>query len=128
MDEWMAQNGPEAESSYQANFSTVEANNEVAALNATDTEAGIKEDSAEAPVQNRDTELARAAQQLVDSVSDNETDKFKNSKFLEFMRRLAAHELTVRDNELVETPQASSETHPGDSSVSITQTQSRSDS
>ncbi|KAI1501404.1 hypothetical protein F5X99DRAFT_383108 [Biscogniauxia marginata] len=50
-----------------------------------------------------DTELARAAQQLVDSVSDNDSEKFKNSSFLQMMRRIAAEEVTVRGNELVET-------------------------
>ncbi|KAI0601977.1 hypothetical protein F4775DRAFT_537804 [Biscogniauxia sp. FL1348] len=53
-----------------------------------------------------DTELARAAQQLVDSVSDNDSEKFRNSSFLQMMRRIAAEEVTVRGNELVETPRA----------------------
>jgi len=122
----MAQNGPQAETSYQVNLATLENDNVAAALDAASAETSLKENTAEVPVENTDTELARAAQQLVDSVSDNETDKFKNSKFLEFMRRLAAHELTVRDNELVETPQALGEIHPADSSVSIMSTQSRS--
>ncbi|KAI1493926.1 hypothetical protein F5X96DRAFT_101311 [Biscogniauxia mediterranea] len=55
-----------------------------------------------------DTELARAAQQLVDSVSDNDSEKFRNSSFLQMMRRIAAEEVTVRGNELVETPRAGS--------------------
>ncbi|KAI5922897.1 hypothetical protein F4810DRAFT_671933 [Camillea tinctor] len=55
-----------------------------------------------------DTELARAAQQLVDSVSDNDSEKFRNSSFLQMMRRIAAEEVTVRGNELVETSRAGS--------------------
>ncbi|KAI1814054.1 hypothetical protein GGS20DRAFT_550364 [Poronia punctata] len=94
MDEWMAQNGPQSELLNQEGAQT---------LDEADT---TQENETEAPIANSDTELARAAQQLVDSVSDNDSDKFKNSKFLEFMRRLASQELTVRDNELVPAPQA----------------------
>ncbi|KAI0025973.1 hypothetical protein F4780DRAFT_1059 [Xylariomycetidae sp. FL0641] len=54
-----------------------------------------------------DTELARAAQTLVDSVSDNETQKFRDSEFLKMMRRIAAGEMTVRDNDLVGSVEAS---------------------
>ncbi|CAJ2507531.1 Uu.00g087170.m01.CDS01 [Anthostomella pinea] len=52
---------------------------------------------------NPNTALAHAAQQLVDSVSNNEREKFKNSSFLHVMRRIASQEFAVQDNNLVET-------------------------
>ncbi|KAI8964556.1 hypothetical protein F5Y11DRAFT_88520 [Daldinia sp. FL1419] len=62
----------------------------------------------EEPVQSRgneDSELAAAAQQILDSVSGNTSDKFKNSSFIQMMQKIAAQELVVRDNNLVESPQ-----------------------
>jgi hypothetical protein len=67
-----------------------------------------KED--ETAAKDADTELARAAQQLVDSVADNESDKFRNSAFLALMRRIASQQLTVQGNDLVEAPQPTAET------------------
>ncbi|KAI1649269.1 uncharacterized protein F4817DRAFT_32188 [Daldinia loculata] len=52
-----------------------------------------------------DSELAMAAQQILDSVSGNKSDKFKNSGFIQMMQKIAAQELVVRDNNLVEFPQ-----------------------
>ncbi|KAI0483676.1 hypothetical protein F4859DRAFT_473769 [Xylaria cf. heliscus] len=54
----------------------------------------------------QETELARAAQQLVDLLADNDTEKFKNSEFLSLMRRIASRQLTVQGNDLVETSQS----------------------
>ncbi|KAF3068439.1 hypothetical protein GL218_08358 [Daldinia childiae] len=62
----------------------------------------------EDPVQSQgkeDSELAMAAQQILDSVSGNKSDKFKNSGFIQMMQRIAAQELVVRDNNLVESLQ-----------------------
>ncbi|CAJ2505379.1 Uu.00g127730.m01.CDS01 [Anthostomella pinea] len=70
-------------------------------------------DLTEAPkMGNSDTALAHAAQQLVDSVSDNESEKFKNSAFLRVMRRIASQELAVQDNDLVETASAGGSQKP----------------
>ncbi|KAI0113398.1 hypothetical protein F4814DRAFT_345953 [Daldinia grandis] len=49
-----------------------------------------------------DSELAMAAQQILDSVSGDKSDKFKNSGFIQMMQKIAAQELVVRDNNLVE--------------------------
>ncbi|KAH8666713.1 hypothetical protein BX600DRAFT_511617 [Xylariales sp. PMI_506] len=60
------------------------------------------------PVQGQDkndTELARVAQQLVDSVSNDTSEKFKNSNFLEMMRRIAGGQVVVEGNNLVDTTQ-----------------------
>lgn len=107
MDEWMLQNGPEAEASAQ-NQNLDQHNDHVLGglesfpspeLTATEV---TKDDPVEA--QETNTELARAAQLLVDSVADNDSDKFKNSAFLALMRRIATHQLTVQGNEFVEAP------------------------
>ncbi|KAI1769409.1 hypothetical protein GGR53DRAFT_474209 [Hypoxylon sp. FL1150] len=53
-----------------------------------------------------DSELAQAAQQILDSVASNESAKFRESAFMQMMRRIAAQDLVVRDNALVDAPQA----------------------
>ncbi|KAI1772285.1 hypothetical protein F4818DRAFT_181360 [Hypoxylon cercidicola] len=54
-----------------------------------------------------DSELAMAAQQILDSVSNNESAKFRESSFMQMMRKIAAQNLVVRDNALVDAPGAS---------------------
>lgn len=58
------------------------------------------------------TDLARAAQQLVDAVSDNQSEKFRNSSFVEMMRRIAAQEVVIQGNNLVDASQADQDGHP----------------
>ncbi|KAI1387248.1 uncharacterized protein F4822DRAFT_277318 [Hypoxylon trugodes] len=53
-----------------------------------------------------DSELAVAAQQILNAVADNDSDKFKNSGFLRMMERIAAQDLVVRNNALVEVEDA----------------------
>ncbi|KAI1098236.1 hypothetical protein F4804DRAFT_132984 [Jackrogersella minutella] len=62
----------------------------------------VAEEAVEEPKQTDDQELAVAAQQILESVSDNESEKFRKSEFLDLMRRIAAMDLVVRDNALVE--------------------------
>ncbi|ORY61231.1 uncharacterized protein BCR38DRAFT_29979 [Pseudomassariella vexata] len=50
----------------------------------------------------RDSELAAVAGQLLANVEDNTSEKFKNSKFLELMRRLQSQEVVAHDNDFVE--------------------------
>ena len=45
--------------------------------------------------------LARTAGQLLDSVKDNQSDKFQNSQFLQLMRQLRDHEVTVKGDKIV---------------------------
>jgi hypothetical protein len=47
-------------------------------------------------------ELVRAATDILASVSDNTSTKFKQSTFLDLMRRIRDHEVTVVDNSLVD--------------------------
>ncbi|KAK8116140.1 hypothetical protein PG984_012642 [Apiospora sp. TS-2023a] len=72
-------------------------------------QAGAQESKAE-PIQSpqSETELARVAQQLVDSVASDESEKFRNSSFLSLMRRIAAKEVVIQDSNLVEAPTSDS--------------------
>ncbi|KAI1112232.1 hypothetical protein F5Y14DRAFT_276348 [Nemania sp. NC0429] len=107
MNEWMTQNGPEVEARTQDELSGQDSNSLAAALAAAEAESTAREASKEDSAEDREqeTELARAAQQLVDSVADNDSEKFKNSEFLALMRRIASQQLTVQGNDLVEKPQ-----------------------
>ncbi|KAI3333861.1 hypothetical protein F4824DRAFT_469920 [Ustulina deusta] len=102
MHAWMLQNGPGTEMSDQNELSAQEGDNLTASPNATSAEPTAYDTPEKDPAGNRD-ELARAAQQLVDSLADNTSEKFKNSDFLALMRRIASQELTVQGNDLVET-------------------------
>ncbi|KAK7976045.1 ABC transporter [Apiospora arundinis] len=64
-----------------------------------------------------ETELARVAQQLVDSVASDESEKFRNSSFLSLMRRIAAKEVVIQDSNLVEASTADSSSAPAGSSI-----------
>ncbi|KAI0169072.1 hypothetical protein GGR52DRAFT_506664 [Hypoxylon sp. FL1284] len=57
----------------------------------------------------QDTDLAVAAQQILNSVYDNESIKFKESSFLKMMRKIAAQDLVVRNNALVDASGASAD-------------------
>ncbi|KAI0896803.1 hypothetical protein F4806DRAFT_465922 [Annulohypoxylon nitens] len=52
-------------------------------------------------VRDEDSKLAIAAQEIINSVSDERSDKFQQSEFLSLMRRIASMDLVVRDNALV---------------------------
>ncbi|KAI1131085.1 hypothetical protein F5Y10DRAFT_234225 [Nemania abortiva] len=107
MNEWMLHNAPESEMSGQDELNAQTGVDLSASLDAASAEPAAQEAPKEdtADDQNQDTELARAAQQLVDSVADNDSEKFKNSEFLALMRRIASQQLTVQGNDLVERPQ-----------------------
>lgn len=48
------------------------------------------------------TELAQVARQVVQAVSDDQSEKFRSSNFFEMMRRIAAGEVVLKDNNLVD--------------------------
>ncbi|KAI1259462.1 hypothetical protein F5Y18DRAFT_297646 [Xylariaceae sp. FL1019] len=105
MNDWMAQNAPatdtKAESTDQAQVhGTLAMGLDAASVEPVGQET-TENDRSGSPEAN--TELSRAAQQLVESVADNESDKFKNSEFLALMRRIASQQLTVQGNDFVET-------------------------
>ncbi|KAK8097895.1 peroxin 20 [Apiospora kogelbergensis] len=66
---------------------------------------------------HNETELARVAQQLVDSVASDESEKFRNSSFLSLMRRIAAKEVVIQDSNLVEASTAEPSNAPAGSSI-----------
>ncbi|KAI0540244.1 hypothetical protein GGR58DRAFT_154999 [Xylaria digitata] len=118
MDEWMLQNGPGAETSEQSEINAQDGDNLKASPYVTSTESTEHDTPEEHSAEDRD-ELARAAAQLVESLAENETEKFKNSDFLALMRRIASQELTVQGNDLVET-QPSTDNPPGSHMTSST--------
>ncbi|KAI1457014.1 hypothetical protein F4805DRAFT_429984 [Annulohypoxylon moriforme] len=50
---------------------------------------------------SEDTKLAIAAQEIINSVSEDNSAKFQQSEFISLMRKIASMNLVVRDNELV---------------------------
>jgi hypothetical protein len=50
-----------------------------------------------------DDALAKTAQELLEKVEHNNTDKFRNSQFLSLMRKLRDREMKVEGNDMVET-------------------------
>ncbi|XXG96126.1 hypothetical protein Hte_002405 [Hypoxylon texense] len=61
-----------------------------------------------------DSELVKAAQQILDAVSNNDSTKFQESSFIQMMRKIAAKDLVVRDNALVDASEASTtDAEPG---------------
>lgn len=52
---------------------------------------------------NDDDALAATAQELLEKVENNQTDKFRNSQFLGLMRRLRDREVKVEGDKMVET-------------------------
>ncbi|TGJ80126.1 hypothetical protein E0Z10_g8641 [Xylaria hypoxylon] len=111
MNEWMVQNGPGAEMSGQSDVNAQD-DNLTANPNLASTEPTVHDMPEKDSAENRD-ELSRAAAQLVDSLADNDSEKFKNSDFLALMRRIASQELTVQGNDLVETQQPTTDTPSG---------------
>ena len=53
--------------------------------------------------QQDDDALAMTAQELLEKVEHNQTDKFRNSQFLNLMRKLRDREMRVEGNDMVET-------------------------
>ncbi|KAL7622355.1 hypothetical protein AAE478_007859 [Parahypoxylon ruwenzoriense] len=130
MRAWMSVNGPSAEAQANAQFTadsldlegpapltdTHEFDEEALEPGPLEHEAALpaKESSAstteQAEVQRlEDLELALAAQNVLDSVADNETTKFKESSFVKMMRDIASQKIVVRDNNLVDSPSSGAE-------------------
>ncbi|KXJ96756.1 hypothetical protein Micbo1qcDRAFT_155388 [Microdochium bolleyi] len=120
MSQWMAANaGPEEEvaamSSLNDSLEQVEAHQLSAEQSVLSPETLPQEfveeavaatevtETATGPAQNHDNgELAAAARQVVQSVSNETNDKFAKSDFFAFMRRLGNEEIVLRGTEFVE--------------------------
>ncbi|KAI0887840.1 uncharacterized protein GGS22DRAFT_154441 [Annulohypoxylon maeteangense] len=60
---------------------------------------------------SEDSKLAIAAQEIINSVSEDQSDKFQQSEFLSLMRRIASKDLVVRDNALVDASTLATNSH-----------------
>ncbi|KAF2171238.1 hypothetical protein M409DRAFT_18354 [Zasmidium cellare ATCC 36951] len=67
-----------------------------------------EEEQAQERPQEDDDALAATAQELLEKVEHNQSDKFKNSQFLDLMRKLRDREVRVEGDKMVETANASS--------------------
>ncbi len=91
-DEWMAEHGPGATSTAAAPPTAAE----MAVI-----DANLEEIAREQDKRRSDEELARAAVDIVNSVAGNNSDKFKNSRFFELMRRIGNREVVVEGDGFV---------------------------
>jgi hypothetical protein len=119
LDNWMAVHGTTAEGAQQRpveptaeEWQEINANLEQmadaadAARVAGDAALQLQEEQEAVITENNkiktEQELVRAATDILTSVSDNTSTKFKQSTFLELMRRIRDHEVTVVNNSLVD--------------------------
>ncbi|EGO54429.1 hypothetical protein NEUTE1DRAFT_131960 [Neurospora tetrasperma FGSC 2508] len=100
--EWMAQHGPSAENNTKVGPPTDE---EMATIDA-DLENLAEEmeakEEAEARRREGNEELAKAANAILTSVADNQSEKFQKSTFLDLMRRIGNREVEVDGDKLVD--------------------------
>ncbi|KAK3692656.1 hypothetical protein B0T22DRAFT_21483 [Podospora appendiculata] len=114
-DSWMAQHGPRTEARIAQpptaeEMVAIDANLEELAQELEERRAAgdpavlpTKGPEAEARRRKReDDDLARAAVDILSSVSDNQSEKFKNSNFLQLMRRIGNREIVVEGTDLVD--------------------------
>lgn len=69
-----------------------------------------RQEDQQRPTQDDDA-LAATAQELLEKVSHDQSDKFKNSQFLSLMRKLADREIRVEGDKMVETTDVVSPTN-----------------
>lgn len=86
-DQWMAEHGPEVAPPTAEEMAIIDANMEKLAQ--------------EQDKKRSDDELAQAAVDIVNSVADNTSEKFKNSRFFELMRRIGNREVVVEGDGFV---------------------------
>ncbi|KAK3401951.1 hypothetical protein B0T20DRAFT_127098 [Sordaria brevicollis] len=99
--EWMAQHGPNAETTAKAGPLTDE---QMAAIDADLENLAQEQDNEEAEARRREgnEELAKAANAILTSVADNQSEKFQKSSFLDLMRRIGNREVEVDGDKLVD--------------------------
>ncbi|KAK4654788.1 hypothetical protein QC762_407290 [Podospora pseudocomata] len=88
---WMAEHGPKALPPTDA---------EMAAINS--EMERIADEQEEHARRRENADLARAAEDILRAVSGNSSDKFKHSNFLELMRRIAASEIVVNEENFID--------------------------
>lgn len=92
-DKWMAQHGPRAETGAAVQSPNSE---EMEVI-----DHNLEELAKEQEKRRSDEDLARAAVDIVNSVSGNTSEKFKNSRFFELMRRIGNREVVVEGDNFV---------------------------
>lgn len=111
MNDWMQRHGPAAEAQAAEVNANLEQLAEEQALRDQQTSAPTVDLQAEAERQaeqeaiskrREQEELVRAASDIIDSVKDNQSEKFKKSSFIDLMRRIRAKEVVLEANALVD--------------------------
>jgi hypothetical protein len=74
-------------------------------------EAASEQQQNPSPPPAADLELARAARQVAESVSNNDTDKFKQSKFFNLMRQLGSEQVVLDGHKFVEVGETADAQH-----------------
>ncbi|EAQ85015.1 hypothetical protein CHGG_09029 [Chaetomium globosum CBS 148.51] len=92
-DKWMAQHGPRVDPTTGV---TVPSPDEMEAI-----DANLEKLAQEQDKRRSDDDLVHAAIDIVNSVSDNTSEKFKNSRFFELMRRIGNREVVVEGDGFV---------------------------
>jgi hypothetical protein len=92
-DHWMAEHGPRVETAAEAKPPTAD---EMEVI-----DANLEKMAQEQDKRRSDDELARAAVDIVNAVADNTSEKFKNSRFFELMRRIGNREVVVEGDSFV---------------------------
>lgn len=92
-DKWMAQHGPRVD---PATGVTVPSVDEMEVIDANMEKLAQEQDK-----RRSDDDLVRAAVDIVNSVADNNSEKFKNSRFFELMRRIGNREVVVEGDGFV---------------------------
>ncbi|KAK0742323.1 hypothetical protein B0T21DRAFT_283113 [Apiosordaria backusii] len=90
---WMAEHGP------QVLPPTAE---EMVAINSEMERIADEQEQEEHARRRENADLARAAEDILRAVSGNNSDKFKHSNFLELMRRIAAAEIVVNEENFID--------------------------
>ncbi|KAK0672008.1 putative PEX20 peroxisomal biogenesis factor 20 [Cercophora samala] len=88
---WMAEHGPQV---------LPPTDTEMAAINS--EMERIADEQEEHARRRENADLARAAEDILRAVSGNNSDKFKHSNFLELMRRIAASEIVVNEENFID--------------------------
>ena len=105
MHQWMSSHGPKDAPDMDDVQATMVAIADEQDVNRMRQERKERQESARAPVPVDDgatTEFRKAAMDILDTVGKNQGEKFKNSSFLELMRRICDKEVVLQGEDLVD--------------------------
>lgn len=98
-DMWMAEHGPHTEPASTKIAPPTPA--EMKIIDANMEEIAAEQDEAKDMAARGNEDLVRAATEIVSSIADNTSEKFKNSRFFELMRRIGNREVVVEGDSFV---------------------------